>query len=83
VCWVIYTLVHYLFGVDLTTEMFLHALKTALAAPFVAIGVAWNGVVSAFLGLPFIGQIIIVVAVALCVIALIVDNAVRRIRGDQ
>jgi hypothetical protein len=87
VCWVIYTLVHYLFGVDLTTEMVLHALNVAVASPFVAISVAvsivWNTAFSAFLGLPFIGQIIIVVFVALWIIALIVDNAVRPIRRDQ
>jgi hypothetical protein len=79
VCWVIYTLVQYLFGVDLTTEMVLHAL----ASPFVALSAALDVVVSAFLRLPLIGQIIIVVAVALWIIARIVDNAVRRIREDK
>jgi hypothetical protein len=59
--------------------MVLHALNVAVASPFVAISVAvsivWNTAFSAFLGLPFIGQIIIVVFVALWIIALIVDNA--------
>jgi ABC-type amino acid transport system permease subunit len=82
-CWAVYALVRYLFGVDLTTEMVFHAFTTALASPFVAIAIAWDATVSAFRGLPLIGQIILVVMVALGVIALIVENAVRRIRGDQ
>src|SRR5262245_24544267 len=48
VCWGIYTLVQYLFGVDLTTEMVFGAFKIALASPFVAIGVAWDAAASAF-----------------------------------
>jgi len=63
--------------------MVLHAIKTALISPFIAINAAWEAAVSAFLGLPLIGQIIIVVAVALWIIAIIVDNAVQRIRGGQ
>jgi uncharacterized membrane protein len=55
----------------------------ALASPFVALSAALDVVVSAFLRLPLIGQIIIVVAVALWIIARIVDNAVRRIREDK
>jgi hypothetical protein len=40
VCWVIYTLVYHLLGVDLTTEMVLYEIKIALISPFVAIGIA-------------------------------------------
>jgi hypothetical protein len=63
--------------------MVLHAIKIALISPFIAISAAGEAAVSAFLGLPLIAQIIIVVAVALWIIAKIVDNAVRRIRGGQ
>jgi hypothetical protein len=54
-------------------------LHTLLVAPFIAIGIALDIVVSAFQRMPLIGQIIIVVAIALSVIAYIVESAVRRI----
>jgi hypothetical protein len=72
VCWLIWELVHNLFGVDLTAEII-------FKSPFIAINIVLDAVTSAFMRLPFIGQIIIVVAVALWIVALIVDNAVRRI----
>jgi type III secretory pathway component EscU len=83
VCWLIWELAHNLFGVDLTAEIIWSAvwnsIKTVLSLPFIAINIVLDAVTSAFMRLPFIGQIIIVVAVALWIVALIVDNAVRRI----